>query len=64
MIQDTNNIFSKVMDHVVEKNYRGQFDVYDLFNFNALFFKAQEQQLKPIVTKIIGEATGESPQRT
>ena len=52
------NIFSKGMDHI-EKNNLSQFDVYDMFNFNALFFKTKEQQLKSIVTKIIGEATGE-----
>ena len=54
------NIFSKTMDHI-EKHYLGQFDVYDLFNFNALFFKTQEQQLKSIVTEVIGEVTGELP---
>ncbi len=59
----TNTIFSKTMDHI-EKNHLNQFDVYDLFNFNALFFKAQEQQLKSIVTGFINEATGEHPHQT
>ena len=50
----TNNVFPKTMD-LVEKNYLSQFDVYDLFNFNALFFKTREQQLRSIVTEVIGE---------
>ena len=59
----TNNVFSKAMDHV-EKNYLGQFDVHGLFNFNALFFKTQEQQLKSIVAEVIGETTGKHPHQT
>ena len=58
-----NNIFSKAMDHI-ERNHLNQFDVQDLFNFNALFFKTQEQQLKSIVTEFIGEATGEHTHQT
>lgn len=58
-----NNVFSKAADHI-EKNYLGQFDVHDLFHFNALFFKGKEQQLKSIVAKVIGETTGEPPHQT